>query len=83
MHNSRVEEIDMATAEVNDLRSTLVKELLDRIEAEPYPSVTMLNMIESLLTPDELPEYVQLLMDRVHADLYPSIDMLHRIRGFV
>lgn len=73
----------MATAELNDLRSTLVQELLHRIEAEPYPSVTMLDMTESLLASDELPEYVHLLMDRVHADVYPSIDMLNRIRRFV
>lgn len=73
----------MPTAELNDLRSTLVQGLLDRIEAEPYPSVTMLDMIESLLAPEELPEYVQLLMDRVNADQYPSIDMLNRIRRFV
>jgi hypothetical protein len=75
--------MDMPTTELNDLRSTLVQELLDRIETEPYPSVTMLDMIESLLAPDELPEYVQLLIDRVHADVYPSIPMLNRIRGFV
>ena len=73
----------MPTAELNDLRSTLVQELLDRIEAEPYPSVTMLDMIESLLAPDELREYVQLLLDRVKADLYPSTDMLNRIRRCV
>ncbi|RJN32546.1 hypothetical protein [Nesterenkonia natronophila] len=73
----------MPTAELNDLRSTLVQQLLDRIEAEPYPSVTMLDKIESLLVPDELPAYVEMLMDRVNADLYPSVDMLNRIMRFV
>ena len=73
----------MPAAELKDLRSTLVQDLLGRIEAEPYPSVTMLNTIESLLAPDELPKYVQLLMNRVKADLYPSIDMLNRILRFV
>lgn len=73
----------MPTAELNDIRSTLVQDLLDRIEAEPYPSATMLNRIESLLAPDELPAYVQLLMDRVRADRYPSIDMLNRILRLV
>ena len=73
----------MPTGELNDLRSTLVQQLLDRVESEPYPSVTMLDRIESLLAPDELSAYVKMLMDRVDADVYPSTDMLNRIMRFV
>ncbi|WP_258934370.1 hypothetical protein [Nesterenkonia pannonica] len=73
----------MATDELTDLRSTLVQDLLTRIGQEPYPSVTQLNMVESMLAPDEVPEYVQVLLQRVKGDLYPSLDMQKRIMRFV
>lgn len=73
----------MPTAELNDLRSDLVHALLDRVQQERFPSVTMLDMIESLLEPEDLPDYVQHLIDLVNADPYPSIDMLRRIQRLV
>lgn len=73
----------MPTKTVNDVRSSLLQVLLDKVDAEPYPSVTMLNIIESLLQPDEVPDYVEHLVDRVRADNFPSIDMLRRIQQFV
>lgn len=72
----------MPTNTLDDARSSLLQALLDKVEAEPYPSATMLNFIESLLKPDEVPEYLEQLVDRVRADTYPSIDMLRRIRRF-
>ncbi len=73
----------MPTKTVDDARSSLLQVLLDKVEAEPYPSATMLNFIESLLKPDDVADYVEQLVDRVRADTYPSIDMLRRIRQFV
>lgn len=73
----------MPTKTVDDARSSLLHVLLDRVETEPYPSATMLDFIESLLQPNEIPAYVEHLVDRVRADTYPSIDMLRRIRKFV
>lgn len=73
----------MPTNTVNDVRSSLLKVLLDKVEADPYPSATMLNIIESLLKPDEVPDYVEQLVKRVRADAFPSIDMLRRIQQFV
>lgn len=73
----------MATAELEQVRSNFVQALLGRIEEDRFPSVTMLNMVESLLHPDEVPDYVQQLLDRVEADPYPSIDMLKRIQRLV
>lgn len=73
----------MPTKTVDDTRSSLLQVLLDKVETEPYPSATMLDFIESLLKPNEVPDYVDQLVDRVRADTYPSIDMLRRILKFV
>jgi hypothetical protein len=73
----------MPTKTVDDTRSSLLQVLLDKVETEPYPSATMLDFIESLLKPNEVPDYVDQLVDRVRADTYPSIDMLRRIMKFV
>ncbi|WP_026535035.1 hypothetical protein [Arthrobacter sp. H14] len=73
----------MPTNTVDDVRSSLLQVLLDKVNSEPYPSATMLNIIESLLKPDEVPDYVEHLVDKVRADTYPSIDMLKRIQQFV
>lgn len=60
-------------------RAELVQTLLDRITADTYPSTTMLNMLESLLTEEELPEYVLFLQDKIREDTYPSIPLLNRL----
>ncbi|GAB3247951.1 hypothetical protein [Arthrobacter pigmenti] len=73
----------MPTKTVDDTRSSLLQVLLDKVETEPYPSATMLDFIESLLKPNEVPDYVDQLVERVRADTYPSIDMLRRILKFV
>ncbi|WP_157741154.1 hypothetical protein [Jiangella sp. DSM 45060] len=50
-----------------------------KVGADQYPSPTMLDHIEALLTDDDIAEYAELLMERVEEDLYPSIPMLQRL----
>ena len=63
-----------------DVRSELLKNLLSKVEQDPYPSLTMLNLIEELLTPDEVPQYARLLLEKVADEQFPSVSMLARIR---
>ncbi len=63
-----------------DVRSELLKNLLSKVEQDPYPSLTMLNLIEELLTPDEVPQYARLLLEKVADEQFPSVSMLVRIR---
>jgi hypothetical protein len=62
-----------------DVRELLLDVLLERVQEDRYPSVTMLNMVETLLRPEEVPIYIDLLLQRVREDTYPSIPMLQRI----
>jgi len=51
------------------------------VSADPYPSTTMLGMVESILRPEEVPEYAEVLLDKVRADRFPSIPMLARLKN--
>jgi hypothetical protein len=53
--------------------------LLAGIASDRNPSVTMMNLVEELLAPDDVPAYVALLLDKVKTDRYPSYSMLRRL----
>jgi hypothetical protein len=63
-------------------RAALLKSLMRKLEADPYPSSTMMDMVEELLTPDDVEPYVKLLLERIDNDNFPSISMLHRVESF-
>ena len=63
-----------------DPRHELMQVLLDKVAADTYPSVTMLDMIEDMLTPEDVEPYVEVLMDKIRADNYPSIDLMSRVK---
>jgi hypothetical protein len=69
----------MAEESGPDIRELLLDMLLQKVQEDRYPSVTMLNMAEALLRPEEVPLYLDLLLQRVREDTYPSIPMLKRI----
>jgi len=73
----------MANGEQDDVRSQLLETLMDKVEDDPYPSNTMLDMIESLLRPDEVSAYAEALLARIREDQFPSIPMLKRVQGLV
>lgn len=62
-----------------DLRSEILQELWRRVETDTYPSATLMDRIERLLQPDEVPDYAELLMQKIRPDLYPSIDLINRV----
>ena len=47
-----------------DVRGEVVNLLLEQIASDRNPSVTMMKMVEKLLTPDDVPAYVGILMDK-------------------
>lgn len=62
-----------------DIRGEIVGMLLDKIQADRYPSVTMLDIVEELATPAERERYARVLLDKVTSDRFPSIPMLRRL----
>ncbi|MGZ4438279.1 MAG: hypothetical protein ACXVWU_07810 [Nocardioides sp.] len=62
-----------------DVRAALLDSLISKVDAEPFPSLTMLDQIEELLTPDDVPRYAQMLLKKVEDEQFPSVSMLQRI----
>ncbi len=71
----------MTVQDTTSTRRALLDVLMAKVEEENYPSSTMLDMIESLLTDDEMPRYVELLVERIHADRFPSIPLIQRVQS--
>ena len=65
-----------------DLHHQILELLLDKVRDDPYPSVTMLDMIEQSLRPDDVSEYTDILMEKVRAVQFPSLDHLQRLQRF-
>ena len=61
-----------------DTRARLVDLLLEKIAGDPYPSSTMMDLVEELL-PDDVPAYAAVLMEKVRADAFPSVPMMKRL----
>ena len=70
----------MARDEYDFARVQLLRVLLDKVAEENYPSATMMDTIEELMIPQELPVYAQLLVDHIESSRFPSIDMIQRLR---
>ena len=64
-----------------DVRGEVVDLLIERIASDRNPSVTMMNLVEELLTPDDVPAYAEVLMDKVKTERFPSISMIRRLIG--
>jgi hypothetical protein len=66
-------------AEQYDIQGEVLRVLLSKVRAEPYPSATMMDMIEQMLEPDQVPAYAEVLMEKIKGDRFPSLEMLQRV----
>jgi hypothetical protein len=73
-------EVDYGADDVRRLaREALVDLLIGKIRRDIFPSPTMLDMVESQITVEQLPEYLDLLIRRIDDASYPSMDMIKRV----
>jgi hypothetical protein len=63
-----------------DPRSELLRSLMRKVADDPYPSTTMMDTIEELLTPEDVPAYAQVLLQHIDNDQFPSTPMIDRLR---
>lgn len=62
-----------------DIRDAVLDLLLDKVREDRYPSATMLDDIEGLLTPWRRDDYAEVLMEKVRDDRFPSHAMVERL----
>src|ERR1044072_6686473 len=63
------------------VRQALLDELIKLNENDTYPSTTFMDMVEELLTPDDVERYTEVLLHKIRDEQYPSVSMLARIRN--
>ena len=61
------------------IRDAVLDLLLEKVENDRYPSPTMLDDIERILTPWRRDDYADVLMAKVRTDRFPSHDMVERL----
>jgi hypothetical protein len=64
-------------------RGALMTALMEKVQDDPYPSSTMLDLIEELLTEEETPAYVLMLQDKIRRDRFPSISLIKRLTELI
>ena len=61
------------------VREQVLDILLEKIEHDRYPSSTMMDDVERLLTPWRRQDYARVLVEKVRGDRYPSRSMIQRL----
>ena len=62
-----------------EVRSRTLQLLLDKVHEDTYPSSTMLDIVEQLLSPDDIGDYAEVLLAKVEDDNYPSNSLVRRL----
>jgi hypothetical protein len=61
------------------VREEVLDVLLDKIRQDRYPSSTMMDDVEKLLTPWRRQDYADALLEKVRESRYPSRAMIQRL----
>lgn len=60
-------------------RDRLMATLLEKVATDPYPSATMMDIVEENLLPQHVPVYSEILLEKIRADQFPSLDLIKRL----
>ena len=62
-----------------EVREEVLDVLLDKIRTDRYPSSTMMDDVERILTPWRRQDYADVLLEKVRENRYPSRSMIQRL----
>jgi hypothetical protein len=63
-----------------EARALYSRLLMERVRADRYPSWTQMEILEQVLPPQLVPEYLEILLEKVMNDRWPSPPMMRRIQ---
>ncbi|HEY4276733.1 MAG TPA: hypothetical protein VGM91_00865 [Conexibacter sp.] len=64
----------------DEARAEIAQVLIEKVREDRYPSATHMSMLEEVLTPEMVSDYVDVLLDKIAADRWPSIPMIQRVQ---
>lgn len=65
------------------IRDAVYQTLIDKIRRDPFPSATMMDMVEAGMSERQSREYIGALLEKVAREQFPSMDMLKRLTRLV
>ena len=72
-------EVPEQVVETLTIRDGVLDTLLDKVRNDRYPSATMMDDVETLLTPWRRREYAEVLLEKVRDDRFPSRSLIQRL----
>jgi hypothetical protein len=69
----------LRTVETVNIRDQVLDLLLEKVENDRYPSQSMMDAIERLLTPGRKEAYAEILVTKIRNDRFPSRTMIERL----
>ena len=63
-----------------DVQTALAQVILARVREDNYPSTTQMDLLEQIIPPDLVRDYVNVLLEKVLVTRWPSISMLRRLQ---
>jgi hypothetical protein len=61
------------------VQTALARVLLERVREENYPSSTQMDLLEQIIPPDLVREYVNILLEKTLTSRWPSISIVRRL----
>lgn len=63
-----------------DVQTALAKVLLERVRQDNYPSTTQMDLLEEVIPPALVRDYVNVLLEKTLTSRFPSIPLLRRLQ---
>ena len=63
----------------DEARNAVARLLIERVRQDRYPSATHMDLIEQIMPPWLLRDYLNVLLEKLARDTWPSIPLMHRI----
>jgi len=63
-----------------EVQTALAQVLLAKVRQDNYPSTTEMDMLEEIIPPDLVRDYVNVLLEKTLASRWPSISILRRLQ---
>jgi len=67
----------------NPLQERYAEVLLERIRSDRHPSITHMDLFESIAPPKQLVEYILYLLELIENEQNPSISTMRRVQGLI
>jgi hypothetical protein len=64
-------------------RRAFIDIMLEHVREDRFPSSTLMDLLESVLRPEELHEYLDLLVDKLEQVRYPSPSLSQRVAALL